>query len=545
MSVYSFKYLQKTLCRVIPLSLENVLEDRKFIADLFFRCLAFIYFVAFASIIWQFQLISERGVIPFKEFVEITWLHEGMRALLVYPSIFWIQQADWFTLTIMILACVSAFYSIFFKAQTILFLFLWIVYLSTVNFGRDLFHLPWDTFLLEIGFLSVLAVYFVNKVNWLPRILLFAFLLLFFRQWFSMGLVKILWGADAAWYDLSFMKYYWLHQPSPTIFAWKMYNLPMLFHKIFTAVTLLFEVLIPVSMFLGRRGRIFAFASSLLLSILIQINGNFGFFNALTAILGIWCLDDVLLGKRGKMFSNYSLRMISPLQGILITVIFSAVGLNLFYCGLQFTKEANHPMNIVNYYFSEDKTLPGTGIFGQVFLDIGKVFSRFRIVSPHGVFKSIAKERQQIQIHVKTKDRDWQPVQFRKGHDLDHFYFISPFMNHLPLKFSAHWAHRTDFSFYLKIHPNTEYLPSYKVNIIRGLFANNEEIFKLIGYEFKGEVEAIRVYRMRLHVHQDTKYPFKYNDPENEVLDSAYFYSPELIDFSVFDNDPRRQNNQK
>jgi len=499
---------------------KDVLGERKFIATLFVRLLAVVYFIAFASLLWQFQVVSENGLIPYKEFVRETWKHEGLRALLNYPSVFWLCQSNPFILIVLSFALAVSVFSIFFHAKAFNYFMLWFLYLSVVNFGRDLFNFPWDLFLLEIGFISVITLYFINRVGQLPRILLFALLLLFFRQWFSMGMIKILWS-DSAWHDLTYMKYFWLNQPSPTPCAWYMYQLPMVFHRFFTASTLVLEMSIPTFMLLGRKGRIVAFFISLLLSVMIEVNGNFGFFNMLTAIFGLWCLDDTFFKRKTETIPFGSLRKTPVVKMLYLILILPFIGLNLLYVYLQLTKQSNHPVNIVNYYFFDESITNKSGIVRPMIFELGKIYSRFRIASPHGVFKNIPRHRTQMQLQVKIQGYDWQDIKFKKGYDITDFHFVAPVMCYLPFKFH-YWSAGTDFFQYLKLHPNSKYINSWIMNLIHGIFVGNSEIHELISYSNKGKVEQIRVYRTYMYINKNSNNPFEYNVPQNKVIDSFY-----------------------
>lgn len=516
--------------------LQDVLPERQFTVSLFYRFLAFVYFFIFIAILWQFQIVSENGLIPYREFVDITWKQEGVSAIFIYPSIFWLSQSNTFLYLIFISGLILSVYSILFRAQTLIYFYFLLIYLSMVNFGRDLFVAPWDTFLVEVGFLSTLALFFINRKNQLPRILLIALLLLFFRQWFSMAMVKTTWHPAEGWLNLTIMKQFWLFQPMPTIIARYVYEMPMVFHRIATFLTLVLEFAIPLAILFGRKGRYLSFLICLILSFSIQLNGNYGFFNLLTAIMGIWCLDD-------NFFKLFKIKSKNVLQGspkftriesFMIAFIGIIISINLLYVGLLFTKHADHHASTSFYYFfnkeQEDINYLTTGIN-----KVGQTFSRFRIVSPHGAFKGVADERRQIQIHVRTNNGTWHSLSHLKGHDLDTLYFISPVMNYLPLVFSAHWGTRISPYYLLDIYPDINSIPSYKNNLIKGIFEKNPEIGKIYGPIPEGKIEEVRVLRMRLHVFEDEHFPFKSNSPLNEILDDVSFYPGDKIDFSVFD----------
>lgn len=515
------------LLRSITYGLQDVLNPRQFTIQLFFKLLAIVYLSSFTSILWQFPLISERGVIPYKEFAQVTLSHEGWGAFLNYPSIFWINQTNNFILFILISACLIAAFSVFLQAKPLNYLFLWLVHLSIVNFGRTLFHFPWDSFLAEIGFLTVLAVYFVKSKNWLPRIIYLAFVLLYFRQWFSMGMIKLLWGAEDAWFNLTFMQYFWLNQPSPTIIALQFYKLPMFFQNIITLATLLLEVIIPISILFGRRGRILSFILSFVLSFGIQLNGNFGFFNLLTAILGLWCLDDLFFRKKRIVLLNHVKKIDFKSKALIFIAIVISI-FNLIYVGLIFTKHSNFSMGIINYYFFDDAE---NSVIKKSIFETGKVLSRFKMVCPHGVFKGIPDDREQILIYVREEGEEWQLINFQKGNNLDHLYFVAPLMHTLPLKFSGHWSGEVKFSYYYDIFPNLKYLSNYQTNIVKGIFENNQEIGKLIGPIPIKKVEQVKLYRVVLNVIPNSKHPFSLEPKYYQIIDSLVLNEPQYIDF--------------
>jgi hypothetical protein len=468
---------------------ENLLPNFNFTSSIFFSSTAVIYFIAFASVLWQFPLISETGLIPFKQFANLTFQHEGWISLFNFPSIFWISQTNVFLKGVLIFACLISLLALFTRKRTIYFVILWFLYLSIASFGRDLFQYPWDSFLLEMGFLSIIAIYYINRFNQLPRLIVLAFGILFFRQWFSMAMTKVLWS-DSTWFDLTYMKYFWLNQPSPTAFSVKMYNLPMSIQKVITFITLIFEIGIPLLMFFGRRGRIFAFYMSLILSVMIQICGNYGFFNLITVVLGFWCLDDKFFKK--SCSQEVFLQEVNFSFGKLISkgLIYIILIFNIFYVFLQFSKESNHPFNFTNYYFFA-KQSPKEGFLNKSFFEAGKMISRFRIVAPHGVFKKIPKKRLNLQMQVKKEDGKWEDLTFNKGTSIMNYPFTAPVMHRLPFSF-FYQSQGIPLFKYLKINTNRGYFEPWISNLIAGVFNGNKEIEKLVGCKNKGKVLEMR-----------------------------------------------------
>lgn len=471
----------------------DALPGRMFISTIFFKSIGLIFLIAFLSVFWQVELVTEGGLIPFKQFASITFNTEGIGSIFTYPSIFWINQSNWFIYLILTISILSSVFVILFKPKAILFFALWFFYLSIVTFGRDLFQFPWDTFLLEVGFLGCVLAFFITYKNQLPRYLLFVLLLLFFRQWLSMGMTKLLWS-DPTWKDLTFMKFYWLNIPSPSPLGLVLYNLPLWFHKIMTLLSLLAEISIPFCMLFGRRGRRLAFFISLTVSVFIQLTGNFGFFNLLTIVLSVWCLDDQFFKTRIKLKSDEVLKKRSILSGVAQTFIALTIIFNLYYVVNLFIKQPNQA-SFNNYSLAESRE---RSVFNPnyCFFKIGKAFSRFRIVCPHGVFKSIPKERVQVEFSVKLGEEDgWHKLKAIKGKEVIDFSFSSPNMNRLQFNI-FYQGYGVDFRpGQVELNPNTRYLDPWVKNLIQGILENNEVIGKLIEVP-KRNVESVCVSRI-------------------------------------------------
>src|ERR1700686_1969260 len=88
--------------------------------------------------------------------------------------------------------------------------------------GQDFLSFQWDVLLLGAGLLAVFADDSPIRL-WLFRWLLF-------RLVFFSGAVKLLSG-DAAWRNLTALRYHYWTQPLPTPLAWYMHQLPMGFQK--------------------------------------------------------------------------------------------------------------------------------------------------------------------------------------------------------------------------------------------------------------------------------------------------------------------------
>ena len=75
--------------------------------------------------------------------------------------------------------------------------------------------------------------------------------------------------------------------------------LPKWFHRLSVVATYFIEIPVPILFFAPIRNlRLFAFATQILLQVLIILTGNYNFFNLLTMALCLSLLDDQVFGKK-------------------------------------------------------------------------------------------------------------------------------------------------------------------------------------------------------------------------------------------------------
>ena len=175
---------------------------------------------------------------------------------------------------------------------------LWMLYLRLSFIATPFLDFQWDTLLLETTFFSIF---------WLPwkkcgsgptaaerSPFRWGLWFLLFKLMFLSGATKLLSG-DPSWRDLTALNYHYQTQPLPNWISWYVYHLPSWCHTSSSILTLLIELLVPFWIFAGRRLRHIASLLTISLMLLIQVTGNYGFFNLLTAALCLPLLDDRFL----------------------------------------------------------------------------------------------------------------------------------------------------------------------------------------------------------------------------------------------------------
>ncbi|XP_069835840.1 lipase maturation factor 2 isoform X2 [Dendropsophus ebraccatus] len=299
-------------------------EQRR-VRSTFLWGLSGIYLCAFLSLYTQIPgLYGREGILPAWKMLRFTG--KGLwEQLKDSPTLLWLGprlglDTEQGMELICLLGALLSFGALLFNClrDSIIFLLLWILYLSLYQVGQVFLYFQWDSLLLETGFLAILvAPMRVLRLKgnawsahdgitfWLTRWLLF-------RLMFASGVVKLT-SRCPTWWGLTALTYHYETQCIPTPAAWYAHQLPVWFQKLSVVATYVIEIGVPWLFFLpSRRLRIFSFYTQVLLQVLIVLTGNYNFFNLLTLVLCFSLLDDQHLGsgpkaKKGRGLSMQSL----------------------------------------------------------------------------------------------------------------------------------------------------------------------------------------------------------------------------------------------
>ncbi|MFO0684126.1 MAG: lipase maturation factor family protein [Sandaracinus sp.] len=175
-------------------------------------------------------------------------------------------------------------------------------YLSFVSLGPPFLPLQWDTLLTESLVVAALLAPATLRPVALDRapppvpLALFGAWLLVGRLMFAAGYVKLASGDDA-WSGLTALDYHFETQPLPNGLAYAMHFAPHGLHAAGVVFTFLVELVLPFAIFFGALGRRIAAGGFLALMTFIALTGNYGFFDALAAVLSLALVDDALLAR--------------------------------------------------------------------------------------------------------------------------------------------------------------------------------------------------------------------------------------------------------
>jgi lipase maturation factor len=251
------------------------------------RGIAAIYLLAFVCAARQFRaLIGERGMLPIPRFL-------AGRSLWLTPSIFHLHYSDrffaavaWIGATLSAALVAGAADLVPLWTAMLMWLVLWILYLSIVNVGQSWYGFGFESLLLEAGFL---VVFLGNDSTAPPVLVIWLARWLLFRTEFGAGLIKL--RGDRCWRDLTCLYYHHETQPMPGPLSWFFHHLPKPLHRVEVAVNHFTQLVVPFGLFAPQPVAGIAGAIVVVTQLWLVLSGNFAWLNWLTMLLAISAID--------------------------------------------------------------------------------------------------------------------------------------------------------------------------------------------------------------------------------------------------------------
>jgi hypothetical protein len=349
------------------------------------RLMGLVYLIAFVSLLVQVKgLYCSQGILPINELAGGTGQRMGVRSILRFPSIFWLNTSDTFiTACAGLGVCLSIYLLAGLPALPALIL-LWLIYLSFVTMGQEFLSFQWDALLLETGFMTIFLPLAI-PTSPSSSIACLAFQLFIFRFMLSAGTVKLT-SHDPNWRNLRAVCFHYETQPIPNRFSWYAHQLPEAVQKLSTLGTFLFELIVP---FLALGPAPFKLACFCLLAFfqgLIILTGNYGFFNCLTIFLAVPLLEDRYLGMLGL---SVPVATSTPFTSALAGAVF---GFFILLNILQIIR-----LFVRSHWVAHILALCG----------------RWQISNPYGLFAVMTTERYEFVIEGSRDLKAWLPYEFR------------------------------------------------------------------------------------------------------------------------------------
>jgi hypothetical protein len=406
--------------------------------------------IAFTSLRRQvLGLYGARGVLPVAEQLAALRMAAGRGAYRVAPSLLWIDASDRALVRLCAAgqACSVALMLGF--APRLMTILNWALYLSFVSTGGPFLSFQWDALLLESGLHAALAApggfrpgLGGRQPSW-PAATLLRWL--FFRLHFESGLVKLL-SRDPTWRSCSACAYHFETQPLPTPLGWYAHHIPQPGQRLLTGATLALELAVPLLTFAPRRARGLAVGALMALQVLIAVTGNYGFFNALTMILGLWNLDDETL-RRLPIGRRAAPAKPAPWWRRIAAVATAApiALLSAFQLFTRFGRRAG-PASLQRL---RAETTP------------------FRSINPYGLFAMMTTVRLEIAVEGSADGRDWREYHFR----------YKPTDVHQPPRWVAPHQPRLDWQMWFAALGRP---PVWFVNFLARLLEGSPEVLSLL-----------------------------------------------------------------
>jgi hypothetical protein len=173
----------------------------------------------------------------------------------------------------------------------ILFLMLWLGYMSIVSVGQTFYSFGWEMLLLEAGFL---AAFLGSNAQPPATVVIVLLWWLVFRLEFGAGMIKIRGGSE--WRDLTALTYHHETQPMPGPLSRQAHLLPRWFHKLEVVGNHFAQLVAPWFLFAPALGLwipgpmpaiIGAIAAAIVIGtqVWLVITGNFAWLNWATIVL--------------------------------------------------------------------------------------------------------------------------------------------------------------------------------------------------------------------------------------------------------------------
>ena len=374
--------------------------------SLWLRGLGACFFAAFVSFAVQVEgLIGSHGILPAQEFLDRVAAYYGDEAHWLLPSVFWLSGAGDLALKGVCAGGAAAAGLLFagFAAAPALALCV-VLYGSLCAVGQTFLGFQWDALLCEAGVVGfAVAPWRPLRLAAAPepaRLGIWLARLLLFKLMFLSGVAKLASG-DPAWRDGSALAVHYMTTCLPTWVGWLAHQLPDPVQRLSTWSALAIELALPFAIFVGRRGRLLAFAGFALLQVAIAATGNYGFFNLLTLCLCVSLLDDVWLdraarfARAGRAWPAAAWRRRAPRPSARALAGFAAL-LLLPASAAQVASATLGP-----------RVVPGA------LREWALWAAQLRIANSYGLFATMTKRRPEISVEGSEDGRSWHPYVFR------------------------------------------------------------------------------------------------------------------------------------
>ncbi|KHO27186.1 membrane protein [Mycolicibacterium setense] len=350
------------------------------------RGTAAIYLIAFIVAARQFRgLLGERGLLPIPRFLAASSFRNA-------PSVFQLHYSDRFFAGVCILGAVLSAGLVAglgdlvpLWAAMLIWLVLWMLYLSIVNVGQTWYSFGWESLLLEAGFL---VMFLGNDEVGPPLLVLLLARWLVFRVEFGAGLIKL--RGDPCWRNLTCLYYHHETQPMPGPLSWFFHHLPKPLHRIEVAGNHFAQLVVPFALFAPQPVASGAALVVIITQLWLVVSGNFAWLNWITIVLAFSALSDSTAGVVFPLPEHQFGQ--TPTWFAVVVIVFAVAVAGLSYLPARNLLSKRQRMNAS--------------------------YNRYHLVNSYGAFGSVGRTRDEVVLEG-TSDRDltddtvWKEYEFK------------------------------------------------------------------------------------------------------------------------------------
>jgi TPR repeat protein len=275
---------------------------------IFLRAVGLVYLLIFSGIIDDSRaLIGPRGILPLPGLIDsLRQSYPGAaEAFLRAPSLFWLNSSPAMVLAVEWCGLAAAVALLLNLWPRLSLAVCWVALLSFATVWKVFSGPLLDGLMLEVALLCIPFApagfrpgLGAKSPPWPIAVLMIRWLV--FRVMFESGVVKVLIG-DPRWLNFTAMDDFYETAPCPTYFGYLFHQLPHAWHVGEILLTYVAEFAAPLAaVFLGRRGRWFAFWPWVLFQAGIQLTCNFGWLNLASIGVGVLLFDDQMLAAAAR-----------------------------------------------------------------------------------------------------------------------------------------------------------------------------------------------------------------------------------------------------
>ncbi|MHA6670193.1 lipase maturation factor family protein [Homoserinimonas sp. A447] len=363
-------------------------HDYEFARVVLQRGVALMFLVAFASTATQFRaLLGEHGLLPAPELLRHAKFLRG-------PTLFRWKYSDPLLLTVCFVGMALAAPVILGLPQSgppwvpmLVFLAMWLLYMSIVNIGQTFYGFGWEMLLLEAGF----TVAFLGSDAVAPPItILILTAWLVFRLEFGAGMIKI--RGDRSWRDLTALFYHHETQPMPNPVSRFAHLLPKPVHRFEVVGNHFAQLVVPFLLFAPQPVASAAAAVIILTQLWLVVTGNFAWLNWITIVLAFSRISDPV--------AHWALPFIPLDWGAGDNPVWwmvPVIAVSLLLVGLS--------VQPVRNLFSRHQLMNAS-------------FNRWQLVNAYGAFGSVTKQRYEVIVEgtldaSPSDSADWREYEFK------------------------------------------------------------------------------------------------------------------------------------